>query len=212
MRKKLILFLAVFLLFNVVTVYGTNALHGYFKGYEIVKIKLGDNDIEGAVPAIIVEGSTMVPLRAVAENLDVIVAWDGPNKTVELTKPNVNMLFTANPVYDKDNKSYLVYSPFGKLNKTQRYNFSFHVFCEMDNLPYEEIEIMVQLVDPEGEIVAESTVESFDATKENSFQYINLFENINFVATGNYKVEALISGSSTGDEFKKIGEKIIAVK
>ncbi len=212
MKKKLILFLVVFLFFNVMTVYGTNALYGYFKGYEIVKVKLGENAIEGSVPAIIMEGSTMVPLRAVSENLGVIVGWDGSNKTVVLTKPNVNMLFTANPVYDKENKSYLVYSPFGKLNKTQRYNFSFHVFCEMDNLPYEEIEIMVQLVDPEGEIVAKSTVQGFDATKENSFQYINLFENINFVLTGNYKVEALISGPSTANEFKKIGEKIIAVK
>jgi hypothetical protein len=212
MKKKLIILVAIFLVLSFTTVYGTTAIYGYFKGNEIVKLKINGNEVVSSVPAVMLEGTTMVPLRAVGENLDVIIGWNGPERTVELIKPNANMLFTANPVYDSVNKSYLVYSPFGKINKTQRYNFSFHVFCEIDSLPYEEIQIMVRLVDPSGAIVSESTKQSYDASRENSLQYISQFENINFTTSGNYKVEALISGPSTTNKFVKIGEKLISVK
>lgn len=212
MKKKLIILIILFLVLGAVTVYGTNAINGYYKGNEIVNIKLDGQELDSSVPAVMLEGTTMVPLRAVGENLDVIVGWNGPERTVELIKPKVNMLFTANPVYDSANKSYVVYSPFGKINKTQRYNFSFHVFCEIDSLPYEEIQIMVRLIDPAGRVVSESTKQSYDASRENSLQYINLFENINFVSSGNYQVEALISGVSTDNKFEKIGGKLIAVR
>ncbi len=212
MKKKLIILVILFLVLGVATVYGSNAIHGYYKGNEIVKIKLDGKELNLPVPAMIMDGTTMIPLREVGENLDVLVGWNGSERTVELTKPKVNMLFTANPVYDSANKSYVVYSPFGKINKTQRYNFSFHVFCEIDSLPYEEVQIMVRLIDPAGRVVSESTKQSYDASRENSLQYINLFENINFLSSGNYQVEAFISGPSTSYKFEKIGGKLISVR
>ncbi len=212
MRKKLIILVVLFLVLGIATVYGTSAIHGYYKGNEIVKVKLDGKELDTSVPAIMMEGNTMVPLRAVGENLDVIVGWNGPERTVELTKPKVNMLFTINPVYDSANKSYVVYSPFGKINKTQRYNFSFYVFCEIDSLPYEEVQIMVRLIDPAGRVISESTKQKYNASRENSLQYINLFENTNFLSLGNYEVEALISGPSTANKFVKIGGKLISVR
>ncbi|MGD9678766.1 MAG: stalk domain-containing protein [Vulcanibacillus sp.] len=212
MKKKVLGLISLLLLFNIVTVYAGTAIYGYYLGYEKVKVVVDTKEVDSTVPAIIIEDTTMVPLRAIAERLDVIVNWDSQLKTATLIKPNVNMLFTANPVYDKANQSYVVYSPFGKINKNQRYHFNFHVFCEVDNLPYENLEIKVVLKDPDNEIVQDGYVQTFDATLENSLQYINFFENIDFLKTGNYKVELLLKSDSTKNEFKKIGEKQILIK
>ncbi len=212
MKKKLILFLCLFLLLNVVTVYAGTAIYGYYFEYEKVKVVIDEEEVKSKVPAFIIEETTVIPLRAIAERLDVIVFWNDQEKTAELIQPNVNMLFTANPVYDKDNKSYVVYSPFGKINKNQRYHFNFHVFCEVDNLPYENVEIKVVLKDPDNEIIQDGYAQTFDASEENSLQYINFFENVDFIKTGNYKVELLLKSESTKNEFKKIGEKQILIK
>lgn len=213
MKKKLIILICFFLLFNVVTVYAGTAIHGYYFGYEKVMVMLDGKEVKSdKVPAFIIDNTTVIPLRAIAERLDVIVTWNKENKTAELIKPNVNMLFTANPVYDKDNKTYVVYSPFGKINKNQRYHFSFHVFCEVDNLPYENVEIKVVLKDPNNKIVQDGIAQPFNASEENSLQYINRFEDVDFIETGNYKVELLLKSKSTDDEFKKIGEKLIIIK
>jgi len=119
---------------------------------------------------------------------------------------------TANPVYDKDKKAYVVYSPFGKILNSQRLLFSFHVYSEIDSLPMEEVEVKVELRDPDGEIVQEGYVKAYDATVENSLQYINFFEDIRFDKTGNYHVDLLLKSESTKDEFIKIGQKNILVK
>lgn len=212
MKKKVVGFICLLLLINVITVYAGTAIYGYYLGYEKVKIVIDNKEVNSKVPAFIIEETTVVPLRAISERLDVIVNWNDQEKTAQLLKPNVNMLFTANPVYDKTNQSYVVYSPFGKINKNQRYHFNFHVFCEVDNLPYENVEVKVVLKDPDNEIVQGGYVQSFDATQENSLQYINFFENIDFLKIGNYKVELLLKSNSTNNEFKKIGEKQILVK
>lgn len=213
MKKKLVLLICLFLLFNVITVYASTAIYGYYSGYEKVKVTLNGEEVKSdRVPAFIVDKTTVIPLRAVSEKLNVIVSWNDQEKTAELIQPNVNMLFTANPVYDKDSKAYLVYSPFGKITQKQRINFSFHVFCEVDNLPYENVEIKVVLKDPNNKVVQESIAQPFNASEENSLQYINRFENIDFIMTGNYKVELLLKSKSTKDEFQKMGEKRIIVK
>jgi len=194
MKKKVLGLISLLLLFNIVTVYAGTAIYGYYLGYEKVKVVVDTKEVDSTVPAIIIEDTTMVPLRAIAERLDVIVNWDSQQKTATLIKPNV------------------VYSPFGKINKNQRYHFNFHVFCEVDNLPFENLEIKVVLKDPDNEIVQNGYVQNFDATEENSLQYINFFENIDFLKTGNYKVELLLKSDSTKNEFKKIGEKQILIK
>ncbi|OEF99926.1 hypothetical protein BHF71_07405 [Vulcanibacillus modesticaldus] len=212
MKKKIILLISLIFLFNVVTVYAGSAIYGYFYGYDKVKVFIDGEEVISKVPAFIIDNTTVMPLRAIAESLDVIVTWDDEEQTARLIKPNVNMQFTANPVFDKEKRTYVVYSPFGKIPKNQRYHFSFHVYSEIDNLPYENVQIRVLLKDPDGEVVAEGFAQSFDATEENSLQYINFFQNIDFIKTGNYSVELQLSSESTQNEFVKIGEKLILVK
>lgn len=213
MKKKIfILIVTVLFLFSVANVYAGTSLYGYFQGYEKVKILIDGKELDSKVPGFIIDNTTVIPLRAVSEKFNVIVKWDDSTKTANLIQPNVNMQFTANPVYDKDKKTYVVYSPFGKIPKSQRYHFSFYVYSEVDNLPYENVQVKVVLRDPEGQLVQSGNVQSFDATQENSLQYIHYFENVDFISTGNYYVELLLKSESTKNEFVRIGEKLIMVK
>ena len=138
--------------------------------------------------------------------------WDEEERTAELIKPNVNMQFTANPVFDKEQNTYVVYSPFGKIPANHRYQFNFHVYCEVDNLPKEEVMIKVTLKDPDGLIVQEGSIEEYDATEENSLQYITFFSDVDFIKTGNYSVQFFLKSESTDDVYLKIGEKLILVQ
>lgn len=212
MKKKVIVFLGVLLLFNVVVVYAATGIHGYYLGYEKVKVVVDGEEIKSSVPPLILDNTTMVPLRSIAEKLDVIVKWNEDNQEAILIKPNVNMQFTANPIYDKSKNTYVVYSPFGKIPKDKRSYFTFYVYSEVDNLPRESVQVKVALRDPDGGLVKEGVPLTFDASQENSLQYISSFEDITFLKTGNYYVEFLLKSDSTKNTFTKIGEKNILVK
>ena len=54
----------------------------YLKVYDIVKDE--ENEIDLDVPAMIVDESTMIPLRAVSEALGANVEWNQQSNTVSL--------------------------------------------------------------------------------------------------------------------------------
>jgi len=204
--------LGILLLLNVVTVYAGTALYGYFKDYKIVKLLINGEELDSAVPSFLIDHTTVIPLRDAAEALNAFVIWDEDTQTANLIKPNVNMQFTANPIYDEKKQTYVVYSPFGKIPTTKRYHLTFYVYTEVDNLPKEWIDFKVVLKDPDGEVLQEGKVHQYNATVENSLQYIDRFKEVDFVKTGNYTVEFLLKSESTKDEYFNIGEKHILVK
>lgn len=212
MKKKVLIIVSIILLLNVATAYSATSLYGYFQGYEKVKVLVDGEEVNSKVPGFIIDGTTVLPLRAISEKMNAIVKWDDGLKTVSIIKPNVNMQFTANPIYDKDKKTYVVYSPFGKIPSNQRYNFTFYVYSEVDNLPKEKGSVKVVLKDPNGKIISERPSMTFDATRENSLQYVEKFQDITFIENGNYSVEFMLKSESTQNEFIQIGEKLILVK
>jgi len=58
----------------------------YYEGFPIIHIKVEDEDVVGDVPAILLNGRTMVPLRIVSEAFDANVEWDGVHYTVYINK------------------------------------------------------------------------------------------------------------------------------
>lgn len=59
--------------------------HEMYKGYPVVHVKVNGKAVESRVPAINLDGSTMIPLRAVAEALGAKVDWEAETSTASLS-------------------------------------------------------------------------------------------------------------------------------
>lgn len=57
-----------------------------FGGLEVVRIVLDGKDIESDVPGVVLQGRTVLPVRALANALGLEVQWDAETKTVVLTR------------------------------------------------------------------------------------------------------------------------------
>ena len=64
-----------------------------------VTIFLDGREIRSDVPPIIIDGRTMVPLRAISEGLGMDVQWDDKNYRVLISSPTVPVTGTT-PSYD----------------------------------------------------------------------------------------------------------------
>ncbi|GBF34419.1 branched-chain amino acid ABC transporter [Desulfocucumis palustris] len=53
-----------------------------YKGYPVVKVSVDGKELKGDVPAIIMDGRTLVPLRSIGEALGMDIKWDDTAKTV----------------------------------------------------------------------------------------------------------------------------------
>ncbi|MCX7745892.1 MAG: copper amine oxidase N-terminal domain-containing protein [Clostridia bacterium] len=65
-----------------------------YKGFDMVNVTVNGTLLKTDVPAIIMDGRTLLPLRKVVESVNGLVTWDGKNKTAVITKPQVNIMFT----------------------------------------------------------------------------------------------------------------------
>lgn len=69
---------------------GVNAPNGLYEGQPVVKVVVNGKEVQSAVPGIIFNGSTLVPLRAIGEAAGFKVAFDVPTYTasLEATEPS----------------------------------------------------------------------------------------------------------------------------
>jgi hypothetical protein len=61
------------------------SVQGEYRGYPVVNVVVNGQAVVGEVPGINLEGTTLVPLRAVSETFGADVAWNGETSTVSLT-------------------------------------------------------------------------------------------------------------------------------
>ncbi len=91
MKKHLILTVILVLVASTVVSAETSTK---YKGFDTVAVKVNGNSLDLDVPAIIMDGRTLLPLRKVAEAMNSIVMWDASTKTASVIKPQVNIMFT----------------------------------------------------------------------------------------------------------------------
>lgn len=68
--------------------------YGAYNGFDIVKVFIGGNEVVNDVPAVIMDGRTMVPIRVISEQLGMSVDWVDSFKSVfitDLNKPHIQM-------------------------------------------------------------------------------------------------------------------------
>lgn len=71
---------------------------GQYQGYSIVKVIVDGREVSSDVPAVIIDGRTMVPLRLVAESMGRKIEWDQDQFAAKVT--NVNGRPERQPLID----------------------------------------------------------------------------------------------------------------
>lgn len=171
---------------------------GSFEGYPKAKFFVNNKEIpvpEGGVPAFVIDGSTVLPLRQVADAMQAIVKWDNTDKTAYIYKPNVSM-FVA-----QDVSSNTVKKTFGKVDVGK--SMSFVVFVQADNLQVNASGLKITIEDPYGAEVGTATA-ALDTPRDN-FWFTSPFE-INFTESGNYKIKFALNVDGS---YTTVAEKLI---
>lgn len=153
---------------------------GNYAGYSKVKVNVNGNTLDSeGVPAFVINGSTVIPLREVANSFHAIVKWDSANQTANIYKPNVNV-FVAQEV----SKDYSEIKTFGKVVSGISKNF--YVFAQVDNLLTSVSGYKISILDPSGNEV-DSRSEAINGSPDN-FWLTTPFSKIKFSEKGNYTV------------------------
>lgn len=82
--KRIVLIGIIFSLF-VCSATAYAAVNGLYKGRPIVQVIVNGKAVTSTVPGQLIDGATMLPLRAVAEALGADVGWDNENYTAIVT-------------------------------------------------------------------------------------------------------------------------------
>lgn len=155
---------------------------GSYAGYSKVRINVNGSTLDpDGVPAFVIDGSTVLPLRQVADSFNAIVKWDSANQTADIYKPNVNM-FVAQEVSGKDYST--IKKPFGKVGSGS--TMTFDVFVQVDNLLTDVSGFQISILDPFGNVV-DSQTQSISGSPDN-FWFATPFSKVKFSETGNYTV------------------------
>lgn len=200
MKRVALLSLALFMVAGTAALAGSR--WGTYEGYSKVQVNVNDQTMaSGNVPAFVINGSTMLPLRETASSLNAIIKWDSSNQTANIYKPNVNMIVAQDLGFKKSTVD-SVSRPFFKATKGTTTSFS--VFIQVDSLLTAVDGFKLTLVDPAGNMV--DSWEKAEAVNQDYLWCTWRFENINFAQSGNYSVQFAFK---TDGGYTTVGEKLI---
>lgn len=196
--------LALMLMFFVLSTAAVvaSSIWGDFKGNSIARLIVNEETVEfgdSDVPPLIVDGKTVLPLRAVSDALQALVKWDNSNKTAYLYKPNVHMFFTTEVRKD----SAIV--PFGVVERGKEVDFI--VFAQVDNLKSSINSVQVSVVSPSGKSVITPVVKSISESKEAFWLKVPLY-GVSFNEAGTYVVKFAMKQDGSND-YSVVSEKQI---
>jgi hypothetical protein len=200
--QRLFTLMLVFFILSTATVVASS-MWGNFQGYSKAKILVNGEAqyfSNSEVPGFIVQGSTVMPLRSLADSLQAMVKWNGSNQTSSLYKPNVHMIVVKNI-----SENYSMDQPFGVVKQGKTIDFV--VFTQVDNLKASISSVRVSMVTPSGQSAVSPVEKSIDEQKE-TFWLPVAFQNVTFDESGVYTVKFAmkLEGDS---EYTVVSEKQI---
>lgn len=144
----------------------------------------------------------------IAESLNAMIKWNEADKTIEVIKPNVQMITAMN--VGKDNKErWVIEGPFGRVKKGQKFE-KFYVFTELQNLPSGNVNVRLVVEAPGQSTYSADEFVATDVPPINNTASWITFEvkNANFAKEGSYKI--LLQMKLDGDtSFVTIAQKEI---
>lgn len=188
--KRIVLFAVLIFTIGTVTAFG-ESLWGSYEGYSKARVMINDVVLEEEdVPAVIMNGRTMLPLRQLTESLQATVKWDNETLTANIYKPNVHMFVSLD--VDKD---YSIKKPFGKVARGETRDFV--VSTQVDQLKVNAKGFQITIVSPNGDMAHDPVTVDLDNASE-SFWYTWPFK-VQFSQKGDYVVQfsLLVDGEYT---------------
>ena len=123
--RKFLLLVCLFCLFAGVV--NASSINGEYNGNPIVKVKVNGKEIASEVPAQIIDGSTLLPLRAVSEALGAEVKWDENTYSVEISSNGVDLV----------KKDFELFKKWAESHNGSQVRLSFDEFGAYINLRYD---------------------------------------------------------------------------
>lgn len=201
-RRVAVLTLAFFMVAGTAAFAGSR--WGTYEGFSKVQVNVNDKLLaSGNVPAFVINGTTMLPLRETAKTLNAVIKWDSANQTANLYKPNVNIIVAQDKLGFKKETVNKITTPFFKATWGEYLPFS--VFVQVDSLLIPAEGFKISIIDPNGSVAAEDTrAESTPVNQD--YLWCTSFFDMRFSEKGNYIVrfEFKIDG-----EYVTVGEKLI---
>ncbi|QGQ97002.1 hypothetical protein EHS13_19970 [Paenibacillus psychroresistens] len=189
--KRLIILTLVFSMVFGATVYA-DSLWGTYKDFPKAKVFVNDSEVtfkEGEVPALVIDGSTVLPIRKVAEKLQAIVEWNKDTMTANIYKPNVHMFVSEEVKIDKNKQVSVIKSPFSVVETGKTVEFA--VVVQVDGLKAEATGFKISIIKPDGEEIDSKEVTAgitSNSLLPSIFGYTSLPFDLKFSQKGTYLV------------------------
>ncbi|MPN25982.1 hypothetical protein SDC9_173404 [bioreactor metagenome] len=182
--KKLLIEVLIIVVLSTSFVFA-GSVNGQYNGFPVVKVNVNGKALSLDVPGIAMQSKTLLPVRAVAENLNAIVIWNESTMTANLIQPEVDLLF-VNDVEENDDGTWNLINPFGYVDKGKQDYIL--LYYEITNISKQTSVFKVVVHDTDGKIIAEET-DSAKIVDQSGIYGILPFENITFDKAGAYTFE-----------------------
>jgi hypothetical protein len=205
-KRLIILTLVCSMVFGA-TVYA-DSLWGSYNGFPKAKVYVNDSEVtfkDGEVPAIVIDGITVLPIRKVAEKLQAIVQWDKDTMTAKIYKPNVHMFVSEDVKVDKNKQVAVIKSPFSVVETGKTVQFV--VVVQVDGLKADATGFKISVIDPSGVEFDNQEVPATTSFLPSIFGYTSLPFNLKFSQKGTYLVR--FSFKDKDDKYTVISQKSI---
>lgn len=197
--KRILVSVLIAVLFMTVVVFASG-LHGSFEGLPIVKVTIDGNELNSDVPGVVLNGRTMLPVRAIAEEFGANIKWNSETQTVEIEKSEAQHVETQKPevqlivIYfedycnfdDFDEPLWVLAEPGVNIYNigTDHYLAAyFHV----GPMPKQVYTYRIALFDPSGDIIKTSASEDFTIDEYGLHGTLEI-DGFDLRVPGNYKL------------------------
>jgi hypothetical protein len=200
-QRLLTLSIAIFLLSTGVVT--AASVWGEFDGFAKAKVYINDEEktfADSDVPAFITHGTTVLPLRTLADSLHALIRWDNARQTVSIYKPNVNM-FVGQDI----SKDYTLKQPFGGVKHGDTLDFI--VFAQIDNLKTNVTSFKMSIKTPSGADAVDPVVQAVTQPAESVWLPWQ-FKGVKFSEYGKYTVQFSMK-LDDGSDYQVVAEKQI---
>lgn len=191
--KRVLLLILVFSMLGVMTVFASDSFQWY-RGKD-VKVIVNGKELNSS--GLLINDTTMIPLREISETLQAIVSWNESTQTVSIVKPNVHLT----PVEVRKNGVV----PFGHVVHKGKYDVS--IFSQIDNLSTSVHSYKIEIVDPHGTVIHSEEHDMGGARGDIWFGSDKV--NLEFKELGNYVIKAYMKVESRGN-YHLVSEKFIS--